>query len=93
MSRTTKFELAKQDKTTELSDYIDFILERIGFPEALVTDESKIGDFIDLTLFNKSGLTENGQKYLDHISFLLGVKVKDTDFLWEVATKLAKAMS
>ncbi len=93
MNRTTKFELAKQDKVTELRDYIDFILERIGSPEALVTDESKIGDFIDLALFSESGLTDNGQKYLDHISFLLEVKVEDTDFLWEVAAKLAKAMS
>lgn len=34
-----------QDKVEALQPYIDEILEAIGYPEALVTDESSVYDF------------------------------------------------
>lgn len=40
------FELAPQDAVEELQPWVDKILEAVGHPEALVTDESRMGGFV-----------------------------------------------
>jgi len=41
-----KIELAPQDEVDQLEPYIYKVLEALGHPEALVTDESYISDFL-----------------------------------------------
>ena len=41
-----KIELASQDEVSQLEPYIDKVLEALGHPEALVTDESYVSDFL-----------------------------------------------
>lgn len=41
----TKIEIAPSSKIDELRPHVDQVLEAIGHPEALVTDESMIWDF------------------------------------------------
>ena len=41
-----KIELASQDEVSQLEPYIEKVLEALGHPEALVTDESWILDFL-----------------------------------------------
>jgi hypothetical protein len=49
MKTEDKFELADQNAVHDLSlaPYVDRILEAMGHSDALVTDESKIGDFLE----------------------------------------------
>lgn len=67
------FELAPQDKVFEFEYEVGLILETLGHPEALVTDESKISDFREET---------------DEIAELLGVEVNREDYIWQVAERL-----
>jgi hypothetical protein len=43
------FELADQNAVLDpgLAPYVARVLEAVGYPDALVTDESKIGDFLE----------------------------------------------
>ena len=43
------FELAPTTNIKRLRVYVDRVLEAIGHPEALVTDESMVRDFYDLS--------------------------------------------
>ena len=44
-AREGRMEIAPQDKITDHRQHVDRILRDIGFPEALVTDESCFSDF------------------------------------------------
>jgi hypothetical protein len=68
-----KIELAENGKIEELREYVDEVLELIGFPEALVTDLSQVWNF-----------TEDGQE-LKAIAERLGFTVDDNDYIWELA--------
>jgi len=71
------FELAPQEKVNALDKYVDRILEVLGHPEALVTDESTIWDFLALE-----------PERLKEISEKLGVKVETGDYLIDVAASM-----
>ena len=72
--------LAPQDQTEELSPYIDQILEALGHPEALVTDESMIGDF------RSFGIThEEKEIWLNGLSEKLGIPIKSNDYLVDLS--------
>jgi hypothetical protein len=55
------------------------VLEVLGFPEALVTDESTIGDF------------RLDDRELTAASRMLGVAVRANDYVYEVAKKLRES--
>lgn len=76
-SKKPKIELASQCKIDQLLEYVDIVLEALGHPEALVTDESEIWDFHP---------SKNGQaEWLKEISEKLGIDVTIRDYIWEVA--------
>jgi hypothetical protein len=56
----------------------------MGFRGALVTDESRVSDFIS---FEKGAKEE--ERFLKKISKKLGFTVVAEDFIWKVAEKLA----
>lgn len=74
------FELADRDKIEELQEYVDKILEAIGHPEALVTDESKIFDFV----FSE----DDESSRLVTIALNLGVPVAKSDYLIDIAKRM-----
>ena len=80
MKNNLKFKLASQRKVNskKLQPYIDKLLEILGHPEALVTDETRISDFIDV----------DAKKTNKKIKKLLPVDATDSDFLYEIAQKM-----
>jgi hypothetical protein len=43
-----RIELAEQDAVVALGEHVDAVLEAVGYPGALVTDRSLIGDFMEV---------------------------------------------
>lgn len=73
-------ELAPQHEVAALPDEIQRVLDALGHPEALVTDESRIGDFFD---FGDPEPPDTRP-----IAAALGVPVDARDFIVDVALRL-----
>jgi len=73
--KITKIELAEHDKIDFLQDYVDKVLEAIGHPEALVTNESLVWDFT----------SDKGK--LKRVSKKLGFDVDPNDYIWQLAER------
>lgn len=74
--KTRMIVMASQEKINALGDKVDKVLTALGHPEALVTDESTVWDFI----FDEADLHD--------ISSRLGFDVHGDDYVWELAEKL-----
>jgi len=72
MNDKSKFELASQDRVSSLETEIDLILQELNCEGALVTDESEIGDFLDV-------FTDNLEKevILKELQNNLGIDIMD----------------
>ena len=77
-----KIELASQNKIDKLQPYIDKVLKALGHPEALVTDESMVCDFLDI--FDKDERVKQVKKAHKKI----GVNIFPGDYIWEVAERI-----
>ena len=77
-----KIELAPQDEVELLEPYVDKILEALGHPEALVTDESDIGDFLCFCV------EEEATKELKEASIKLGMSLNRKDTIVSIARRL-----
>jgi len=77
-----KIELAKQDKINELDYWVQVVLKALGHSEALVTDESMVGDFLDI--FDK----KESKKELKKAIKKLKIDMDSHDYIYEVAKKL-----
>lgn len=75
-----RIELASQSKIDQFQEYVDAVLEALGHPEALVTDESKIWDFYPF----KEGREDSLKKLSDKLGFQITTK----DYIWEIAEQL-----
>jgi len=70
--------IAPQSRTQTFSKEIRLILDAIGHPEAWISDESKFYDFaVD-------------DQEVKELSSKLKVKIKDSDYLVDVAERMAK---
>jgi len=67
-----KFELASTNKVNNLTSYIDIVLAAMGSPEALVTDESDIYDFVGF--LNEP---EEIEESLNELRTTLDIEIKD----------------
>lgn len=83
--KTVKIESAPFDKvdSPELAPYVAKILKAVGHPEAYVTDESSIWDFLDV--FDSKA---KKNKTVEKIAAKLKVKILSGDYLWEIAKKM-----
>ena len=90
LKNVKKIELAPTDCIDKYQKEINIILKLLGHPEALVTDESSVWDF----LYHFGGTKQENDKYnkkmLDKISGRLGFEVKDCDLFVDVAKKIRK---
>ena len=77
-----KFELASQEECDQLEPYVDRVLVALGHPEALVTDESYVSDF--LCFFDKIEAEEE----LKEARRKLGISFDIKDSVVDVASKL-----
>jgi hypothetical protein len=82
-----KIELAEQDKIDKLQPYIDKVLNALGHPEALATDESMVCDFLDI--FDKDERVKQVKKAHKKIK----VNIFPGDYIWEVAKRIKNAKS
>lgn len=78
-----RIEHAERDKVEDLDKYVQKVLEAIGHPEAFVTDESMIWDFVP-HLRPSSEM----QAFLDELSDKLGFEVKHQDYIWDLAKRM-----
>jgi len=81
--RTGKVEMAPSDMVGSLYLYVDKILEAVGHPEAMVTDESLISDFMDMNLSKK-----DMDKWYEDISRKLKIKINPRDSIISIANNL-----
>ena len=73
--KITNIEFAANDKIEFLREYLDMVLETLGLPEALVTNESQVWDFTS----DKSELKQVSKK--------LSFSVDENDYIWELAER------
>lgn len=76
MTSDGRIELASRVLVDTVESYVEMVLNALGYPEALVTDLSTIGDF---------GLDEDERSVA---SAKLGVMMSDADYIYEVAKRL-----
>jgi hypothetical protein len=48
ISKKTKYESASQAATKDLGEYVDQVAEALGHPGAFVTDDSFVGDMLEM---------------------------------------------
>lgn len=78
-----KYELAEQDNVERLTPYVDLVLSVLGHREALVTDQSSVGDFICMY-----SLQDQQAQQLALLKTLTGREVCLSDLLWQLAQEL-----
>ena len=88
MKKKVDFELASQEKVIQYSDFVNIILENLGHPEALVTDESKISDF--LNIFDKDNRGKEFEEFLKKMESWV-INVNKNDYICYVAEKMKKS--
>lgn len=80
--KNVKIELAEQDKIKQLKPYVNQVIKALGHPEALVTDESIVFDFLDV--FDIDERIEQIEKARKNIK----VNIFSGDFIWKVAERI-----
>lgn len=74
-----KFEMAPVSKLEKIGHkWVEKTLGYLGHPEAFVTDESQVSDF----------LRSDTTKFLQQMSKKFGFPVRTSDFIWNLAKKL-----
>ena len=81
--KNKKIELAPTDECEKYQEQIMKVLKVLGHDEALVTDMSSIGDFLDVF-----GSKKQTQSRLKQISKKLGFEVSTNDLIVEVAKEI-----
>lgn len=82
MERIRTVTLAKQDMIEKYAYQVDIVLGILNSPEALVTDESTVGDFVD------SGEDAVDVARLAELSDIFNAPVALSTPLWELAKYL-----
>ena len=82
-AETPTIDLAPTDEIEHLGVWIDEVLKALGHPDALVTDESWIGDFAPF-----GGSSDEKAAFLIQLEAKLGLPVTTRTPLVEVAKKL-----
>jgi len=77
-----KIVLSKQNNIKQLEIQVDEVIRALGHPEALVTDESTVYDF--LSFIDK----EEANKELDRAEEILGMAIDEDDTIVLLAKKL-----
>jgi hypothetical protein len=78
-----RIEFAPQTKIAALGEWVDRALEALGHPEAWVSNQSSVGDFLSCA----AKATERRAE-LRAISRRLGFPVKASDRVYELAVRL-----
>lgn len=83
LEKIKKFELASQSKVNAVgAEWCQKVVSLFGVKRALITDESMVVDFLGATdLFRCN-------KDLEKIAQNTGIKIKDRDYIWQLAKKL-----
>jgi len=98
MSKEEKEELnikfASQVTVKELEPWITKILNTLGHPEAWVSDESKVVDFLEMSWPDdsekeKEEVKENNKKLLAKMSKEFGFEIKSSNYLTHIAFRLS----
>jgi hypothetical protein len=84
-AKSGKFEMAPQVRIEALDFYVQKILDALGHPEALVSDESQINDFSDW-----GASKEDRDAWVLELSDKLGLPVERKEFIPDVALKLKR---
>lgn len=87
MTDEIRIEIADQDKVDFFEKQIDIVLKALGHPEALVTDESMVTDF--MSHFGSFQDASNLPK-MQALEFLMGRTVKYNEYIWQLANELSK---
>ncbi len=89
----TKYTIADQTRVNSFPLGIAKVLAALGHPEAAVTDESEVWDFLPFCGKNAPGaeqleFKQLAQEKLDSISALMGREVTDSDRIADLAAEL-----
>jgi hypothetical protein len=79
--------MAATIKVDQYTKEIKKILKILGHPDALVSDESTIWDFLSHFGNKKENKKEN-KKILEKISCILALDIKESDFLIDIAKRI-----
>jgi hypothetical protein len=84
------FEIAPQTLIDSLGPYVARVLEAIGHPEAMVTDESWVSDFRPLPAKGATMAESRAEvhAFCNEVSQKLGFKVESQDTIYGLAARL-----
>jgi len=80
--------LATSEKVGQLHYYVDLVLDALGHPEALVTDESRLSDFLIGYLFSCKSEDDSRLKDLQEY---LAIEINHDDYIWKIAERYKNA--
>lgn len=84
-SKMKKIELAPQSNLDKVGyDWGLKVVNLLGVKSALITDESTVGDFLDI---NVNVDAFRARTVIERLSKKIGVKIKASDYIWQVAKK------
>lgn len=73
-----------------MSDYIDFVAEVLKVNRQDIDTNKRVVNYIkDPELWDYGNLNNDGEKYLNHISFLLGVVIKKDDKICDLVMRMS----
>ena len=88
--RGKKIVIASDINIRRLYEYVPAVLEAIGYPTALVTDASKIHDFpVKCECHPDRDDSDSEDVSVAEVAQRLNVPVMPTDYIWEVAERVA----
>ena len=85
--KNAKIEMASTDDVEKYQKEIRVILKILGHPEALVSDESSVWDFLS-HFGSKEENKEHNQEMLEKISCMLVLDIKSGDLLVDIAKRI-----
>ena len=87
-----KIIITKKDMVDEFECEVDDILNALGHPEALVTDESEIRDFLIADMFlkdmsheDRNDIFKKEREMMEYVEKLVGREVEPNDNIAELA--------
>jgi hypothetical protein len=80
-----KIEIAPEVKLKKIDlKVLKYTLKLLGHPEALITDESIVGDFL-------FAFDEKMRLKLKKLSEIFGFEIKSSDYIWQIAKKFKRS--
>lgn len=96
--KNARIKFAAFDKVTDFEDEVQLVLDALGYPRAMVTDQSKVSDFFlpvnqDMSDLEYAHFSGENRKMVAKACETLGIAVLSNELIVDVAKRLRNSMN